>query len=246
MSLSNRNTVRGGVINPFPTKLHSILSQDEISHIISWQPHGRSFLLHQPEDFLKTVMPLHFGQTKLTSFRRQLNLYGFKRVSSGIDKGAYYHSLFLRGKPELCSQMFRTAIKNRIKTKEKDPDFYAMSSMEESSPIPREIIYRSVSPISSDDEHDEVEPSSKTLDSEFEGYKFQTLQPSVCSSLKKKYDRRFSSLSLTSFTPCNKNLSDKFTSLEEQVFSVQERRYNRSLSSFGMEPFQGNNSMSID
>ena len=30
------------------------------------------------------------------SFQRQLNLYGFSRLSHGKDKGAYYHSELIR------------------------------------------------------------------------------------------------------------------------------------------------------
>ena len=40
------------------------------------------------------------------SFRRQLNLWGFRRVDQkGADKGAYYHEMFLRAKPHLCRDM---------------------------------------------------------------------------------------------------------------------------------------------
>jgi hypothetical protein len=50
----------------------------------------------------------YFKLSKLTSFRRQLNLYGFQAVSAGVDKGCFYHPLFLRGRPDLCRIMLRT------------------------------------------------------------------------------------------------------------------------------------------
>ena len=57
-------------------------------------------------------MPKFFKQTKLTSFQRQLNLYGFKRISKGPDNGGYYHPMFLRGQPHLVDQ-----IKRQVQTK---------------------------------------------------------------------------------------------------------------------------------
>ena len=127
-----RKGPRGGVTTPFPVKLHMLLEQNlhENVDVISWQPHGRCFLLRSPKDFLNSVMPRHFKQTKLTSFQRQLNLYGFNRLTSGPDKGGYYHELFLREKRQLCSKMIRMRIKG-TRTKaasnpESEPNFYIM------------------------------------------------------------------------------------------------------------------------
>ena len=52
-----------------------------------------------------------FSQTKFASFQRQLNLYGFRRLTSGPDKGAYYHEHFLRGQRALVQQLNRQKIK---------------------------------------------------------------------------------------------------------------------------------------
>jgi hypothetical protein len=46
--------------------------------IISWQPHGTAFRVHQPDEFARIVMPRYFQQTKYKSFQRQLHIYGFR------------------------------------------------------------------------------------------------------------------------------------------------------------------------
>jgi hypothetical protein len=123
----------GGISVSFPLKLHDVLDQveaDGLANIISWQHHGRCFAIHKPKEFVNHVMPTYFRQTKLTSFQRQLNLYGFNRLTRGSDNGGYYHELFLRGKTFLCKQMIRTKVKGtRFKaasSPEQEPDFYTM------------------------------------------------------------------------------------------------------------------------
>jgi hypothetical protein len=81
---------RANAGNLFPSRLHSMLNSaesEQFAHIVSWQPHGRCFKVHQPLRFATEVMPLWFHHTKFTSFRRQLNLYGFSRLTTGVDYG---------------------------------------------------------------------------------------------------------------------------------------------------------------
>jgi hypothetical protein len=117
----------------FPMKLHRMLLAVEESgeeDIISWQPHGRSFVIHKPRAFVDQVMPKFFNQSKLTSFQRQLNLYGFERLTRGRDAGGYYNELFLRGREFLISRMSRTKIKGTgykaAGSPETEPNFYEM------------------------------------------------------------------------------------------------------------------------
>lgn len=124
---------KGGAAISFPTKLHNVLEQveaDGLAHIVSWQPHGRCFLIHKPKEFADHVMPHYFRQSKLTSFQRQLNLYGFSRLTRGKDSGGYYHEMFLRGKVALTKKMMRTKIKGTkfkaASSPDQEPDFYTM------------------------------------------------------------------------------------------------------------------------
>jgi HSF-type DNA-binding len=121
-------------IIPFPAILQSLLDTAEsrnVSHIISWFPHGRAFAIHDSQAFIETIMPQFFRQTKLSSFQRQLNLYGFLRlVRPGSDRGGYYHEYCLRGRPDLTVHLHRTRIKGtRVRTTsnpEEEPNFYEM------------------------------------------------------------------------------------------------------------------------
>eukprot|EP00588_Corethron_pennatum_P013213 CAMPEP_0194268906 /NCGR_PEP_ID=MMETSP0169-20130528/3171_1 /TAXON_ID=218684 /ORGANISM="Corethron pennatum, Strain L29A3" /LENGTH=439 /DNA_ID=CAMNT_0039010361 /DNA_START=186 /DNA_END=1505 /DNA_ORIENTATION=+ len=109
-----KRTARGGVLKPFPDKLYSMLETIESQakgNIVSWLPHGRAFIVRIPKIFVQDVLPVHFKQSKLTSFQRQLNLYGFCRITVGRDAGAYFHPLFLQGYPGLCIGIFRTKVK---------------------------------------------------------------------------------------------------------------------------------------
>jgi hypothetical protein len=105
-----------------------VLDRPDLSEVIDWMPHGRAFLVHRPKLFASDVLPRFFRQTKFLSFTRQLNLWGFKRITRGMDAGAYYHELFLRGRPYMAMRMRRQKIKGTgmklTPNPEGEPNFY--------------------------------------------------------------------------------------------------------------------------
>jgi hypothetical protein len=105
--------------------------------IVSWQPHGRAFIVHKPKELVTEIMPLYFKQTKWSSFQRQLNIYGFGRLTCGLDRGCYYHPKFLKGRPDLCEVLIRQNVKGtkvRVPSDaSNEPNFYADPPLEPAS-----------------------------------------------------------------------------------------------------------------
>jgi HSF-type DNA-binding len=120
----------------FPMVLHSLLEQavgQEYDSIISWQSHGRAFIVHDQEHFVSDIMPHFFRQSQFPSFLRQLALYGFQRISKRTvsDQGSYFHEMFLRGEPDLCQNIQRQRIKGSSKQRSRReiPDFSLMTAV---------------------------------------------------------------------------------------------------------------------
>lgn len=70
-----------------------VLSNSQLSDIITWLPNGKGFIILQKRKFATEVMPMYFKHSKFTSFTRKLNRWGFTRVTRGPESGAYYHKV---------------------------------------------------------------------------------------------------------------------------------------------------------
>jgi len=95
----------------FPEKLYRMLmelEQQGRDDVISFVRQGTAFQIHQPAVFEDEIMRNCFRQSKLASFKRQLSMYGFQRMSGGPDHGSYRNPNFRRGNPELCRDMERS------------------------------------------------------------------------------------------------------------------------------------------
>lgn len=72
----------------FPFRLHDMLNDAEakgFDHVVSWQEGGRSFKVHDKEQFSKILLPRYFqGQTRYKSFQRQR-----KFVASATEQARY-------------------------------------------------------------------------------------------------------------------------------------------------------------
>ena len=115
---------RGGVTELFPERLHRMLSEvkeEGKADIVGFFAHGRALCVFKPDIFVSRIMPRYFKQRKLSSFQRQLNLYGFTRINGGPDVRGYYHELFLRERPALSRKMRRSQHVKSPETSRKGP-----------------------------------------------------------------------------------------------------------------------------
>lgn len=88
----------------------------------------------KPREFEVRVIPTYFEHTKFSSFVRQANGWGFRRITTGRDRNAYYHPYFLRGLHHLSKQMKRPGIAEKVAA---DPDHEPdLAKISETYPIP--------------------------------------------------------------------------------------------------------------
>ncbi|CAB9505248.1 Heat stress transcription factor [Seminavis robusta] len=94
----------------FPHKLYRMLFEVEKNgqeDIVSFFPHGKAFIVHDPKRFVEEIMPRYFSTSRMSSFQRQLNLYGFQRIDDGPEKGGFVHQYFQKGQRSLCNKIRR-------------------------------------------------------------------------------------------------------------------------------------------
>ncbi|KER22720.1 hypothetical protein T265_09239 [Opisthorchis viverrini] len=100
----------------FLTKLRLLVDDEDTKDIIYWDPSGNSFHISDGNRLAKEVLPLFFKHNNLSSFIRQLNMYGFRKVNRidpcpalkmDVEDMEFRHPFFVRQKPHLLSKIQR-------------------------------------------------------------------------------------------------------------------------------------------
>ncbi|KAG9307345.1 hypothetical protein G9A89_017174 [Geosiphon pyriformis] len=68
-------------VSVFVAKLYQLLDSDDYKEYLTWNDSGDVFVICNMDEFAANVLPKYFKHCKFTSFVRQLNIYGFYRVS---------------------------------------------------------------------------------------------------------------------------------------------------------------------
>ncbi|CAG8710007.1 19030_t:CDS:2 [Dentiscutata erythropus] len=155
-------------VSVFVAKLYQLLDGDEYKEYLTWNETGDVFVICNMDEFAQNVLPKFFKHCKFTSFVRQLNIYGFYRVSDARKSKhvrskhacVFSHSQFRRGRQDLLPNI-RRKVSKTIRRKPRLSDSSMSQNQGESGPTSSSSVYGS--PVNGKSGNIKDSPSHSTL-----------------------------------------------------------------------------------
>nr|QGP73755.1 heat stress transcription factor A-8 [Sedum alfredii] len=95
-----------GVVAPFLTKCYEMVDDEDNKRIVSWSDsRSNSFVINDQTQFALRLLPKYWKHNNFSSFMRQLNIYGFKKIEA--DRWEFANDGFVKGEKHLLSTIAR-------------------------------------------------------------------------------------------------------------------------------------------